>query len=74
MYDSFSAIRICVLLEVVATNEMFLVPLDNLAPGSYVEPLSFIPERWYDRPDYIKAREAYAPFSSGMSINTLTHL
>ncbi|KAH8692970.1 cytochrome P450 [Talaromyces proteolyticus] len=32
---------------------------------SYVEPLSFIPERWYDRPEYIKAREAYSPFSSG---------
>ncbi|CEL10886.1 hypothetical protein ASPCAL13993 [Aspergillus calidoustus] len=35
------------------------------SPESYVEPLSFIPERWYDRPDYIKAPEAYAPFSSG---------
>ncbi|KAL4877794.1 benzoate 4-monooxygenase cytochrome P450 [Aspergillus karnatakaensis] len=32
---------------------------------AYVEPLSFLPERWYKRPEYIKAHEAYAPFSSG---------
>ncbi|GIC93734.1 cytochrome P450 monooxygenase ftmC [Aspergillus udagawae] len=32
---------------------------------AYLEPLSFLPERWYKQPEYIKAREAYAPFSSG---------
>lgn len=31
----------------------------------YPEPDSFIPERWYSRPDLVKHPDAFAPFSMG---------
>ncbi|MCJ1464976.1 hypothetical protein MMC07_003591 [Pseudocyphellaria aurata] len=31
----------------------------------YVQPNDFIPERWYSRPELIKSKNAYAPFSLG---------
>lgn len=35
----------------------------------YVRPLEFIPERWYERPELVKEKEAYAPFNIGESSN-----
>ncbi|KAK4565839.1 hypothetical protein LTR86_003688 [Recurvomyces mirabilis] len=32
---------------------------------SYEDADSFVPERWYSRPDMIKHKDAYAPFSMG---------
>lgn len=38
---------------------------DDLAEKCYVQPNDFIPERWYSRPELIKSKNAYAPFSLG---------
>ncbi|KAK7746692.1 hypothetical protein SLS53_001879 [Cytospora paraplurivora] len=33
--------------------------------SSFEEPLSFIPERWYSRPELVKNKDAFAPFGVG---------
>lgn len=35
------------------------------APDYFVDPLSFIPERWSTKPELVKQKDAYAPFSTG---------
>lgn len=34
-------------------------------PEAFPRPLEFIPERWYSRPELVKDRRAYAPFTVG---------
>ena len=38
-------------------------PVDSV----FAEANTFIPERWYSRPDVIKDKRAFAPFGVGMS-------
>lgn len=35
------------------------------SPDNYAQPTSFMPERWYSRPETIKHKDAFAPFSTG---------
>lgn len=37
----------------------------KLAPDNYADPDDFIPERWSSKPDLIKHKDAFAPFSIG---------
>jgi cytochrome P450 len=37
------------------------------AEEAYVDPESFIPERWSTKPELVKDRNAFFPFSLGMS-------
>lgn len=34
-------------------------------PDIYEEPDKFIPERWFSKPDMVKYKDAWAPFSMG---------
>lgn len=34
-------------------------------PSIYDDPNSFIPERWYSKPEMVKYKDAFAPFSAG---------
>jgi cytochrome P450 len=36
-----------------------------IAPKSYVQPLEFIPERWYSKPELVKNQSAFIPFALG---------
>lgn len=45
----------------------------STAPRCYVDPDAFIPERWFSRPELIKNRNAFAPFSLGRSVTSLGH-
>lgn len=36
-----------------------------LVENAYADPNSFIPERWFSKPELIKNKGAYAPFSIG---------
>ena len=36
-----------------------------LDPSTYPEPYSFIPDRWYSKPEMVKNKDAWAPFSMG---------
>ena len=38
----------------------------------YTDALRFVPERWYAKPEMIKERSAYAPFSLGTPPDPLT--
>ena len=44
----------------------------TLATKAYVDPNSFIPERWSTKPDLIKDKNAFYPFSLGMSTTRQT--
>jgi hypothetical protein len=39
----------------------------HLAEKVFEKPEEFIPERWSEKPELVKAIDAYAPFSRGMS-------
>lgn len=34
--------------------------------SAYEDPLSFVPERWYSRPEMIRDKRAFGPFGVGM--------
>ncbi|KUI58322.1 Tryprostatin B 6-hydroxylase [Cytospora mali] len=36
-----------------------------IVASAFEDPLSFIPERWYSRPEMIKDKRAFAPFANG---------
>lgn len=38
----------------------------NIAEIGYVNPEEFIPERWYSKPELIRDKNAFSPFSLGM--------
>jgi hypothetical protein len=42
------------------------------ADKAYVDPNSFVPERWFSRPEMIKDKTCFAPFSIGMPLVFLT--
>lgn len=44
-----------------------------LAEECYVYPNEFIPERWYSRPELVKNKNAFAPFSLGKLILKTNH-
>jgi tryprostatin B 6-hydroxylase len=33
--------------------------------SAFEDPLSFVPERWYSRPEMIRDKSAFAPFGVG---------
>ncbi len=39
-----------------------------LVERAFEDPLSFIPERWYSRPEMITDKRAFAPFGVGTSL------
>jgi cytochrome P450 len=39
--------------------------ISKIASKSYVQPLEFIPERWYSKPELIKHKSAFIPFALG---------
>lgn len=36
-----------------------------LVESAFEDPLSFVPERWYSRPEMIRDKSAFAPFGVG---------
>lgn len=36
--------------------------------SAFEDPLSFVPERWYSRPEMIRDKSAFAPFGVGTSL------
>ena len=34
--------------------------------SAFAEPMSFVPERWYSRPELVKDKQTFAPFGLGM--------
>ncbi|KAK5134636.1 hypothetical protein LTR08_006292 [Meristemomyces frigidus] len=51
----------------VPGNATFIVPQYVMGrdESSYQNANAFVPERWYSKPEMIKHKEAYAPFSTG---------
>lgn len=43
----------------------------RLVETAYEEPHSFIPERWYSRPELVKDKRAFSPFGIGKSPSVL---
>ena len=41
-------------------------------PDYWHRPDEFIPERWYSKPELVRDKRAFAPFSMGKSLATLT--
>jgi hypothetical protein len=41
----------------------------SLAEAAYVDPERFIPERWSTRPELIRNKNAFFPFSLGESLD-----
>lgn len=38
---------------------------NRIAELAYAQPDEFIPERWYSRPELVRHKSAFAPFSLG---------
>ncbi|KAK5957815.1 hypothetical protein OHC33_001004 [Knufia fluminis] len=51
----------------IAGNTNIQIPQYVLSrsPDYFIDPLSFIPERWSTKPELVKNKDAYAPFSTG---------